>query len=345
MRMACAIGVSIMAKLGKPKTKSKATAVTKQPATALTKKPFDVSNMIVSSKEKTFKRPIIVVYGGVGAGKTTFAATASAHYHDKPDTDGLINLKDTLWLAIDAGATDSFITKGYKVPHFDLTDFMCEPDMWSEALKAPWMQNRRFSLEAGPNITDAIHYMSGLVKYCVKHGGITQIVADTVSKLNEKTVSYYMDLYTQSDNKYIVWQKNLALNKNFHEACLYSGAKGVYYLMHSKNVGMTDPEKTGEVKKEKSKKTDCFVVGTATVVPDVAGKAAGVYKRDASLQLVIGATRSLQTKKLVRKAYLLEFEGQEVKNRFEGLLDEVMEPNMQPIKKRIQDCKAKFGVK
>lgn len=254
----------------------------------------------------------IILYGQYGAGKSTTALSVSEHF---PKT-GLPKEKwkgakpkyicsDMFWFSFDRGATDGFRERGIAVPEFSVPAFMGQEKLWKKA-----------GFAKQPTIMQAVDFGLNLAVKAVSSGA-RWFVADTISSFDKSLESYWREHMPQSESKdkddtRAMYGKLFNAHKLFHDATRTLGC-GVIYCMHAKALGDTS-KMTLE---EKRRLISLSAAGLPSLMPDVTGKGAGVYKGDASLQLVIVVKQIPNSKALSRRALTVLQNEWEAKNRFE----------------------------
>jgi hypothetical protein len=252
-----------------------------------------------------------VVHGPIGSGKTFLAGTMSQYHTSYPEKKWT-HYKDMLWIPFDSGATDGF--------QHNNVDIDCVPvdDILAGKEPMPGFDARHGSI---------VSFLSALNKVLyklVQDSGYKTLVVDTVSTLNDDTVTY---LDGQTDDTWTLYRRNLAINKKFSMALRATGVT-IIYLCHS----------TAPNKEATDKNKEVLMAGATEFVPDVPGKAAGHLKRHASVQIFVTRIVDPKTRESTRFIELASKKG-EGKNRFEGLLPAKSPPNLRPLIAKIEESK------
>jgi hypothetical protein len=270
------------------------------------------------SDDETMEGFVVCIHGPMSAGKTFLAASASEHYPADLPAAKMVDLGDLYWGAADRGAVDGFKHNNIRVPVFNFTRFMGDRELWS----------KHFNAE--PTIIQTANHFVRTAKERVVSGLTKTIVVDTLTTLDSHFFAYHAAKYAAHPNHYEAYKHNLAAHLLFHTSLCQTGAN-ILYLFHSRAAG--DESSVSE----KAKQASVLVAGGARYVPDLTGAAPKFYKHDASLQLVMMATKEAGKKKLIRKVLIgLNDKQYEGKNRFEGLLNEIEEPNLKTIFQKIK---------
>lgn len=275
----------------------------------------------------------IILYGQYGAGKTTAMATASeffpksglptAKHKGKPK----YILEDMFWFSFDRGATAGFAERGIAVPEFSVPRFMGDEKLW-----------RKAGLQSRPNIRQAVEFGLNLAAAAVSRGA-KWIAVDTLSSFDAGLEAHgrnnmpkgHSQTGGEVDDTRGMFGQMFYGHKLFHDAMRSLGC-GLLYSAHAKDMGDISKLKP----EEKKRLLTLTASGMPSFMPQLTGKGAGVYKGDASLQLVIMAKRDPSTKKLRREAYTIMQDDWEAKNRFELSLDPVEKPDLGAMLRKIR---------
>lgn len=293
-----------------------------KPKTAETKKAASpaASDPIRNLSRRPMSQMVVVVHGKMAAGKTFFAASASEFWPEKLPAKPAIELSDMLWLQADRGACDGFRHNGLDVPIFDFVEFMSNEDIWRAAVD---IRGQRYAQQ--PTIIQAMEYATGLVRRRYREGLTKWVVIDTLTTVDTHMIAHHQEITQGHQNKYEAYGRNLTAHRLFHTRMCATGCN-IILLCHSKSAG------DEKLESEQKKALTVQVSGDASFFPDLTGQAPKIYKHDDTLQLVVKASVEPKTKKLVRRVLVgHDTEGGEVKNRFEGLLDDVEEFNLRNI--------------
>jgi hypothetical protein len=286
----------------------------KAPAAATKKKADDDS----WSDNQTLEAFVVCIHGPMGAGKTFLAASASEEFPAMLPAKVMTGLSDIYWGAADRGATDGFKHNNLRVPLFSFTRFMGEREQWEAA-----------GLRAAPTIVQTCDHFVRTVGERVQAGRTKTVVVDTMTTLDSHLFAYHSKKFEGHPNHYEAYKHNLAAHLIFHTRLCQTGAN-ILYLFHTRAT-------SDETMSEKAKNASVLVAGGARFVPDLTGQAPKFYKHDASLQLVMMASKVPGKKQLERKVLVgLNDKGYEGKNRFEGILSEVEEPHLGKIFAKIR---------
>jgi hypothetical protein len=267
---------------------------------------------------------LFVITGLIGAGTTFFAASASDKWKGAPPFKSKVRLDDCLWGLTDADGVKGFQHNNISVPTFDFFRFMSVPAVYKTA-----------GFSSAPNLFASIKYF---LNQCQKHcevvlaqGRRPKIIIDTLSSLDEESITHFHKECLNHTNKYEAYKRNLV-----HHRILLSDLRkfqaDVFLLCH-----MTVAGEDSTQDQDKAVKTKVAMGGQYVI--DITGKSAGLYKRHTSYVLVIDATKEKVGGKYAAKRRVLaglNDKNFESKNRSAGLLPDVVEPaTMQEVYKYI----------
>lgn len=265
---------------------------------------------ITLSDEIENQQEIFIVLGNIGAGKTFFSASASNYMPKSLPAKKRTVLEDMLWMGFDAGAAAGFKHNKLSVPYLDIVQIMSDPDIY---------EHHGFTTRP-PTITEALNIMHNLADDYIAEGKTHFLVVDTITTLDVMLLDHHRKVCKGDTNTYAKYDLNLAAHSEHHNRNKATGIN-VIYNCHSRAVG--------ESPSQKDKNVSVLVVGGSRFIPDITGRAPAIYKRDASAQIVIAATKRPKVPGLSRKVYIGYNDiGWEGKNRYEGLLPDEMEPNL-----------------
>jgi hypothetical protein len=304
--------------VGKKVTPAKKAAPKSEPAIVDVDDPVRWSD----DPDEELRRFIVCIHGAMASGKTFLAASADPSFPSKLPAAKMVSLDKTLWIAADQDATAGFAHNKLRVRSISIPNLMGIEKLWRAA-----------GFSRPPSVMEASKYALDTAQELALDGIIENVVVDTVTTWDLHLISYHEVKYAAHPNQYEAFKHNRAAHALIHTKLVASGAN-IIYLFHTRAVG-------DDTKNEKSKNVSVLVAGGAKFVPDVTGQAPKFYKHDATLQLVMKATRAPGKKTLSRKVLTsVNDEGMECKNRFEGVLDHEEEPNLRRIFGKIRAAQA-----
>lgn len=271
-----------------------------------------------------------ILYGQYGAGKSTAMMTVSEFFPKTglPTTKhtgakAKYVLEDMFWFSFDRGATAGFRERGIAVPEFSVPTFQGDEKLW-----------RKAGFASKPSIRQAVDFGLNLAAAAVAKGA-KWIAVDTLSSFDAGLEAFGRNnMPTNSagdqDTRAMFGQMFYG-HKLFHDALRSLGC-GLLYSAHAKDMGDISKLKP----EEKKRLITLTAAGMPSFMPLLTGKGAGVYKGDASLQLVIIAKKDPSTKSLRREAYTVMTDDWEAKNRFELSLKPVEEPHLGNMLRKIR---------
>jgi hypothetical protein len=267
---------------------------------------------VYMSDEDAGQQEIIIVYGEMGSGKTFAAATASNYAPKEFPAKSKTILKDMFWIQCDAKATAGFAHNNISVATFDVFRFMSNEALWAA-----------YDIKKEPTIVDATKWAIASAKEFINNNSKerVKIVIDTLSAYDTASITHFDAVCKNHPNAYEAYKLNLGNHRVFHEALRRLDAD-IIYLCHSRAF-------TDDSTSDKNKAVRTKVAGGGSYAPDLTGAAPGIYKRDASLQLVCKAFKEkVKGKSTIKRKLLIGLNdlNYEAKNRYEGILPDEQEP-------------------
>lgn len=271
---------------------------------------------------------VMIVIGHSSAGKTTLAATLSKHFpsgglpttkHKGPPK---YNLKDLHWGCYDKGALLSFKERGIAVPRFDIRAFMAEKKASIVMATEAYLHEAEKAARAGAEwlIVDTLSkYDEALDTYC-----LTTLLGDKALK-GENAEKSVAQLTEQVQIK--KYGLIFTFHKMLHDNLMRFGT-GVCYLTHAKaEVDLAIGNDAEAKDKQKKVRATQAVAGQSGILkPAITGKGAGVYVRDARLQLALRVTKGATG--MTRQLYAEPIDGFETKNSWELSIKGPQEPHL-----------------
>jgi len=244
----------------------------------------------------------ILIYGPPKTGKTFCAATMSKKWPVVIPPKGKVVLDDMAWITFDAGALSGLKSMGIRVPY---------------------VIEAREILASFVDIEGALDHLYKLVKEVSDDGGINWIVADTISMMDNYLSQFYRLKYKGGTDRWAVPNAVKNAHSTFYTELSLSGM-GMIFLCHSK--ARPEDQKAN--------------VRASIAVPDqikmsVTGQSDVTYNGNCSLTAPLISYRDTKTKKIVRKLYPQGGKGFEGGSRWAHLLNEVEEPHLGNIYKRV----------
>lgn len=254
---------------------------------------------------------VYIIHGPPGSGKTFLAATASQYWPEEVPPASPVELKDMLWLGADAGATAGFQELRISLPDRYL-------DIGTMLAAEGANRGIKYAIEA------VNHILS-------ENSEIENIVVDTLSTV-DKLFNVYFDGTCPTNKDGIkdtraMYGNMKTAHTRFHSRLRGTG-KRIIYLAHSKALRDTDDTEQANNRKA------ALPVGVNDIIPDITGSGKNVYINDASIEMVLLATR--KGKEFKRIVYPMGAKGFSGKSRFQASLDEQEEPNLRKIFNKIQ---------
>lgn len=280
-------------------------------------------------------KPIIVIQGKYGAGKTMLAATISDDFKSLPIAKhkGPPNqvLNDLFWISFDEGATLGFRERGISVKEFDVHD---------------WMSKKKCSI-----LTATEKALIELEK-AVNHYGIQWVVVDTVSQFDKGLEQYWVNILRQGKNLedlnpaevddkiQIPAYKRMFNSHKMLQENLLNLRVGRIYLTHAKAIGtfkLGNPDEQAKQAKARSalQTANAASLAEAGLEPDVTGKGAGGYLAPARLILFVKKVRGVGNASSREVWAEPTSEGYTTKNSFELSIVGKQEPNLKKILEKI----------
>lgn len=267
-----------MAKLEKPTTLEPSAPKVLKPAGPKT----DLSRYISNSRKQFLKTSEFATHGPLKAGKSFFAATASAFYPDGLQMEQArsiesigearwkklpwVTLEDMIWIPYDAGALDGFAQYKIEIPAIDVSQIFqdCKPP------------------EAVRTIDKAVEQIAKSNKQ-IKWG-----VEDTASEKDRLLLDWFLDhpVLTSKGliDKYAPYQSLKAAHLHSRSVKRSTGLK-MHYLFHSKAA----PEATTH-QQEMVDATMALPSVNSDVEPEITGQALKAYLGNASVIAVLWAS-------------------------------------------------------
>lgn len=283
----------------------------------------------------SFDPECIDIHGGIGCGKSFLAATISQFWPGNiaertKGTGKKVVLEDIFWFIIDSNAIAGFSIIGVECPSYNLQKVM--------GIEAEW---KKVGFARKPSLIEAVNKYGTLLKDRVAKGLTRFAVVDTVTGLDGSLINYHRKMVENdaslSGNKFALWQLNYAAHQLFHDTLKFSGVN-ILYCMHSKSVD----EETIQAKK---KNQTVLMAGGATFAPAISGQSAAVYKRDATMQLLVKASvipgkkgHEAKSRKVITD---ISSDG-ETKQRYAGILPQEAEPNLRAMYATIRKAQARW---